>query len=138
MIPVGFAVAGSGPYPAPVDVAGIVAGVQADSDSVERSQTGPGESAERAAKELFEITARLNDHTRAEDAVAACDEIVRRFGDSEIPGVSMWVAKALVNRGAALSKLNRPEDALAAWDEVVSRFGESQTPAFLSRLRGPS
>ena len=131
MIPVGFAVAGSGPYSAPVDVAGTVAGVQADGDRVERSQTGPGESAERAAKELFETTARLNDHTRAEDTVAACDEIVRHFGDSEIPGVSIWVAKALVNRGAALSKLNRPEDALVAWDEVVSRFGESETPALL-------
>ena len=131
MIPVGFAVAGSGPYSVPVDVAGPLAGVQADGDRVERSQTGCGESAERAAKELFETTARLNDHTRAEDTVAACDEIVRRFGDSEIPGVSIWVARALVNRGAALSKLNRSEDALTAWDEVVSRFGESETPALL-------
>ena len=128
IIPVGFAVAGSVPDPAPVDVAGTAAGVQADGDRVERSQTGPGESVERAAKELFETTARLNDQTRAEDTVAACNEIVRRFGDSEIPGVSIWVAKALVNRGAALSKLNQPEEALAACDEVERRFGESETP----------
>ena len=58
MIPVGFAVAGSGPFAGPVDVAGTVAGVQADGDRVERSQASPGESAERAAKELFETTAR--------------------------------------------------------------------------------
>ena len=130
MMPAGF-VAVSGQDSAPVDMAGTVAGVQADGDGVGRSQTSRGESAERAAKKLFETTVRLNDDTRAEDTVATCDEIVRRFGDSEIPGVSIWVAKSLVNRGAALSKLNRPEDALADWDEVVSRFGESETAAFL-------
>jgi len=134
MMPAGFAGAGSGPDPAPVDEAGTVAGVQADGDRVKRSQTGPGESAERAAKELFETTVKLNDHTRAEDTVAACDEIIRRFGDSEIPDVSMWIAKALMYRGAALSKLNQPEEAMAAWDEVESRFGESETPNLLESV----
>ncbi len=116
---------------APADVTGTVDGVQADNDRVERSQTSPDDSAERTAKELFETTARLNDQTRAEDTVSACDEIVRRFGDSGIPGVLIWVAKALVNRGAALSELNQYEETLAACDEVVRRFGESEAPGLL-------
>ena len=131
MIPAGFVVTGSGLDSAPVDVAGTVAGVQEDDDRVERSQTSPGESAETAAKELFESTARLNDQTRAEDTVAACDEIVRRFGDSEIPGVLKWVAEAVATKGAALRALNRPQDALTVYDEVVLRFGKSEIPALL-------
>ncbi len=131
MMPAGFAVAGSGSDPAPVDAEGTVAGVQADGDGLEPSQMGPGESVERVVKELFETTARLNDHTRAEAVLAASDEMVRRFGDSEDAGVLKWVARALVDRGAALSELNRLEDALRAWDEVVRRFWESEIPVLL-------
>ena len=74
----------------------------------------PGESAERAARELFKTTAAANVRNRAEDTVEACDEVIRRFGKSEIPAVLVWVAKALVNKGTALSELNRPQDALEA------------------------
>ena len=89
------------------------------------------ESAERAARELFETTAALNVRNRAEDTVEACDEVIRRFGESENPAVLEWVAKALVNKGVALDALNRPQDALEACNEVVRRFGESETPALL-------
>ena len=54
---------------------------------VEPSKASPGESTERAAQELFEATSTLHVQNSAEDTVAACDEMVRRFGDSEIPGV---------------------------------------------------
>ena len=64
----------------------------------------------------------------------ACDEAIRRFGESEIPAVLVWVAKALVNKGTALSELKRPQDALEACDEVVRRFGKSETPAILERV----
>ena len=134
MMPPGF-VAVSGRGSAPVDVARTTAaGVQADDDRVEPSQGNTGESAELAARELFKTTAASNVRNRAEDTVEACDEVIRRFGKSEIPAVLVWVAKALVNKGTALSELNRPQDALEACDEVIRRFGESETPALLERV----
>ena len=111
--------------------AGLVAVTGRDSTPSDVVQVDAGESDERTAKELFETTAASNVQTRAEDTVVACDEIVRRFGDSEIPGVLKWAAKALVNRGVALSKLNRPQEALEAHDEVIRRFGKSETPSDL-------
>ena len=84
---------------------------------------------ERAASALFKTARKFQD--RAEEAVAAYDELVRRFGESEISAVLEWVAKGLVNKGAALDKLNRPREALECCDEVVRRFGDSHTPAGL-------
>ena len=132
MMPAGF-VAVSGQGSAPADVAQTTAaGMRADDDRAERSQGSPGESAERAAREL--LTAALNVRNRAEDTVEACDEVIRRFGESEIPAVLVWVAKALVNKGTVLRDLNRPQDALEAYDEVIRRFGKSETPALLERV----
>ena len=134
MMPAGF-VSVSGQGSAPADVAQTTAaGMRADDDRAERSQGSPGESAERAARELFEKTAALNVRNRAEDTMEACDEVIRCFGESEIPAVLVWVAKALVNKGAVLGDLNRLQDALEASDEVVRRFGESETPTLLDSV----
>ena len=134
MMPAGF-VAVSGLDSVPADVARTTAaGVQVDDDRVEPSQGNTGESAELAARELFKTTAAANVRNRAEDTVEACDEVIRRFGKSEIPAVLVWVAKALVNKGTALSELKRPQDALEACDEVIRRFGESETPALLDSV----
>ena len=68
---------------------------------------------------------------RPQDALEACDELLRRFGKSETPALLESVATALANKGVALATLNRPQHALDAFDEVVRRFGESDTPALL-------
>ena len=134
MMPAGF-VAVSGRDSVPVDVARTTAaGVQADDDRVEPSQGNTGESAERAARELFKTTAASNVLNRDEDTVEACDEVIRRFGESENPAILVWVAKALVNKGIALRELNQPQDALEACGEVIRRFGRSETPALLERV----
>ena len=111
MMPAGF-VAVSGRDTVPVDVARTTA-----------------ESAERTARELF-VTA-LNVRNLPKDAVAACDDLVRRFGESEIPAVLVWVARAHYIKVTVLRDLNRLQDELEACDEVVRRFGECQTPALL-------
>ena len=111
MMPAGF-VAVSGRGSAPADVVQTTA-----------------ESAERTARELF-VTA-LNVRNLPKDAVAACDDLVRRFGESEIPAVLVWVARALYIKVTVLRDLNRLQDELEACDEVVRRFGECQTPALL-------
>ena len=82
---------------------------------------------ERAARALFKTASTPGQ--RAEDAVAAYDKLIRRFGESEGPAVQVLVAKALVRKGAALGRLDRPRDALECCDEVVRRFGESDLPA---------
>ena len=87
------------------------------------------ESAERTARELF-VTA-LNVRNLPKDAVAACDDLVRRFGESEIPAVLVWVARAHYIKVTLLRDLNWLQDELEACDEVVRRFGECQTPALL-------
>ena len=134
MMPAGFAEI-SDLDSAPTDVVQTnAAGRRTDDDRADRSQGSTVESAERAASELFKTTAALHVQNRAKDTVEACDEVVRRFGDSEILTVLKWVAKALANKGAALGELNRPQDALEACDEVVRRFGKSETPDLLDSV----
>ena len=101
-------------------------------DMLPAGDSDPAQADERAARALF-MSARSR-QDRAEDAVAAYDEVVRRFGASEIPAVLKWVAKALVNKGAALGKLDRPQDALECCYEVVRRFGDSDSPALLDSV----
>ena len=65
---------------------------------------------------------------RAEDALDAYDQVVRKFGHSEVPELHVAVAMALVNKGVSLGALNRLKEALAACDEVLHRFAESEVP----------
>ena len=97
-------------------------------DQAELSQGGVDESAARVARELFKNA--LSVRNGSEDAVAAYEEVILRFGESEIPAVLDWVAKALVNKGVALGTLSRPQEALETFDEVVLRFGESDIQTF--------
>ena len=83
------------------------------------------------ARRLCAEGIELSRQGRNEDALAAYDEALRRFGDAEKPALLEVVARVLVNRGSTLRALNRLEEALVAQDEVVRRFGACKTPAFL-------
>ena len=87
-----------------------------------------------AARNLFNKAAALWEQNRAEDALAALEELVDRFGECETSALLEPVARALVSKGMTLGGLDRPEEALSAYDEVVSRFGESETPALLEKV----
>ena len=92
----------------------------------------PVEPAARAARELFKTKITLRNSERPdEDALAACEEMMLRFGESEDPAVQEWVAKALVNKGAVLQRLNQPRAAVAAWDDLAARFGDEPAPPAL-------
>ena len=65
---------------------------------------------------------------RPQDALEAYDEVVLRYGESEIPAVLVWVAASLASKGAVLGVLNRLQDALDADDEVVRRFRGKRFP----------
>ena len=76
-----------------------------------------------AARELLGKALALAESGRLQDAVAAWDEVIRRFGESDAPADLEQVSMALVNKGKALGSLGRVEEALAVLDDVVRRFG---------------
>ena len=63
-----------------------------------------------------------------DEALAVCDEVLRRFGDSDAPKVVEQVAVALIIKATVLGELGRREEALAACDEVLRRFNDGRVP----------
>jgi hypothetical protein len=66
---------------------------------------------------------------RSDGALAAYDEVVRRFGDDRSAELRCEVAMALVNKGYSLGELDRGDEALGAHEEVVRRFGGMEAPS---------
>ena len=109
-----------------------LAGVVGELAAMMPADRQPVAPAARAARDLFETKITLRNSDRPdEDTLAACEEMVLRFGGIEDPSVQKWVAKALVVKGRVLAKGNQLQDALAVFDEVARRFGGSPTPALL-------
>ena len=88
----------------------------------------------RVARALLSKGVTLGALNRHEEAIAAYDELVKRFGEAEEPVLRERVAKALINKGFNLRALNRTEEAITAYDEVVKRFGESDDQALRERV----
>ncbi len=81
-----------------------------------------------AAGKLLENASVLYARGRVKEALAKYDELVRRFGESDVLDVSLSVALGFSAKGVILGQLGRQEDALAAYDEVVFRFDSFGTP----------
>ncbi|MDZ7297569.1 MAG: hypothetical protein ONB50_06240, partial [candidate division KSB1 bacterium] len=79
----------------------------------------------RVAKALRNKGITLGQLKRSEEALAAYDEVLRRFGEATELPLREQVATALVNKGYRLGQLKRSEEELAAYDEVLRRFGEA-------------
>jgi len=82
-----------------------------------------------AARALVGKAVVLRILARDEEAIAACNEVVRRFADATEPTLRELAAKALISKGLALRTLSKSEDAIAPNDEVVQRFGDAAEPA---------
>ena len=67
----------------------------------------------------------LRDAGRREQALAAFDEVVRRYRKAPDHVLDTRVAMALVDRGNPLNRLGRPKEALASYDELATLFGSS-------------
>ena len=76
----------------------------------------------------------LSNLNRHREALAAWQEVARRFRGSQVPTFETLVANALVGKAVALNRLNRPREALEACDEVLERFGESGSPGLHGEL----
>jgi tetratricopeptide (TPR) repeat protein len=62
-----------------------------------------------------------------DEALAAWNELITRFGKSGRPFIRKQVYGAMANRGAALGLMNQPEEALKALDEFFFRLGDLET-----------
>ncbi len=61
--------------------------------------------------------------------ISVVDEMLHRYGDSTVPGVQEWCAKALVNKGVTLGeKLNDLAGAVVVYDGLLHRYGDSTVP----------
>lgn len=78
-----------------------------------------------------EVSAEYGDWN---DALAAYDEVVARFGDSDDPGLRWQIASALAGRGHTYRKRGDHTAATAAYDEVVDRFGDSDDANLLEKV----
>ena len=87
-----------------------------------------------AANTLFQKGVALGEIGRTEEALAAYDEILRRFGESDAPALREQVATALFNKGVWFDALDQMQEALVAYDEVLRRFGESDAPALREQV----
>ena len=76
-----------------------------------------------ASKELLRKALALAERGRLQEALAAWDEVIQRFGESDARADLEQVSLAMVNKGKALGRLGRADEALAVWDDVVRRFG---------------
>ena len=68
---------------------------------------------------------RLTDFT---GVVATCEEVVRRFGESESASLRRHVADALLKKAAAQKELGRFQAAVTTYGEVTDRFGDKPAP----------
>ena len=86
-------------------------------------------SVEITARKMIEKGETFHEQERLEEALTAYDEVVRRYGASEVPALREAVALALHRMGDLLWELERPEEALATCDEVIRRYGTSEVSA---------
>jgi tetratricopeptide (TPR) repeat protein len=71
---------------------------------------------------------------RLDEAVAAQDLVVRRFGDETAPEVLVQVAYALANQADVYKRLGRIEEAIQVCDEEARRFGASSDPTLREQV----
>ena len=88
----------------------------------------PDGSPETEGRKLLHTGAALLERKRLEEAMAAFDEVARRYGESPEPAHFDLAAKALMGRGAVFLELELFDDALEVCEVVVRRYGVAYEP----------
>jgi len=87
-----------------------------------------------AAQALYNMSVAFGLLDNLEAEIAACQELILRFGAAEEPQIETLLASALVNKGVALIRLGRPDLALDSFAEVVARFADAEAPALREQV----
>ena len=69
------------------------------------------------------ITIGRNGDTEGE--VSAYDELIGKYGESEVALIQEQVAIAMCNRAATIGKNGDTESAIASYDELIEKYGEN-------------
>ena len=88
----------------------------------------------QVAKALVNKGVTHGERDESEAELAAYDDLVARFGDSDSPDLRAQVAKTLVNKGIRHYRRGEHEPALAAWNAVAADFGADDTPEIQQAL----
>ena len=80
------------------------------------------------AGELLNIGVRLSKSGQAERSIEYNDELIRRFGSTQVPEVQVLVVQAFFNKATARQNAGDNKAAVAGLNEVVKRFGGSNEP----------
>ena len=103
-------------------------------DSVIDRFGGDGQQEDQAVMTALLGKGSTFETNRPLDALAVCDEILRRFRKTRNRSLQTRLASALQVKGAALLALNRPKEALAALDELLERFEACETPSLAPEI----
>ena len=68
------------------------------------------------------------------DALAAFDEMIKRFGDSDNLNLQRKVANVLNNRGLAKLQLGKVQEAVYDWEDLIRRFGDGNIPELQTQV----
>ena len=82
----------------------------------------------QVARALFNKGVTHGQRDEPEAALAAYDDLIARFGASDVPDIQVQVAMALLNKGLTHGQRDEPEAVLTAYDDLVARFGASDAP----------
>ena len=65
---------------------------------------------------------------RISEALACCDDLIERFGNTGDSKIQVLVARAMFKRAYLFGRLGRQDKEIAACDELATRFGDSRDP----------
>ena len=105
---------------------GLSAVLTLSSAPVIAAETASNTAQEQEAKALFNKGVALDNLHRNEEAVAAFNDVITRFSNSQDPKIQKAVAMALGAKGVNLAQLHRYEEAIATYNDLITRFSNSQ------------
>jgi tetratricopeptide (TPR) repeat protein len=83
---------------------------------------------ETIAFAMFKKAYALGKLFKHNDAIAAYDALIERFGSNDRPEIQEDVATAFNNKGSVLGKFGNHNDAIAAFEAVIERYSSSDRP----------
>lgn len=88
----------------------------------------------KIAMTLYNQGVALKANGQIEEAIAAYQEVVDRFGGTKDQDIKVLVAEARVNQGVALNANGQMEAAIAIYDEVERRYLDSGDEELLDKV----